>query len=668
MNPLEFLRDMLARFSAAPAWAQLLTKVTLLLAVAWVVHSGLARANPRWRMLLWRGVAAGLLLVAVWAPGLPGLAIHVPSPETVSAAPTSSPPLPVADHDPAIHDIARVRRVQDRTSLESVATTQSATEVRLDTDQPVASSGPMISWPVALLCIWICGVALLSIRLVVALAKVARLLRTSQAVAEEIAVEARRIAGVLGCRRNVQVRTSQVYAVPFQYGLIRPVVVLPERMCAAGYRGQLPGIIAHELAHVVSWDFLWNLVMEVVSTIFWFHPLVWRIGSAQRAACDATSDAVSASYLGDVQAYCRTLAQVALEGAASFPALGLAMARSCDLRRRIAFLQRRLFAARLGRRAVGGAAMAALAVILLLSGVRFAPADRLSADGGRAVALQSHVNAVSAITPAGPATLTPTNASAPGKDLYGDPLPAGALMRLGTIRYRQVGSPVAFTRDMTVVTVKAWPPMDVSSFTWWDVTSGKLLRRAPLLPGALRESRCSITPDGRIAVFFVIGKAIRWWDVDAAKELASIPIIDREKNDFDLALSADGAMVITSHPNRNGAATVWDRIAKKKTATYPSKGGIRAAALAPDGKHAALVIETDGLLAWDFTAEARLPRMILRYGKGFKPDSVEFSPDGKTLAFGGFRRDVKILDATTGRLLRTLDWPHPFDPDNMSSP
>ena len=55
MNPLGFLPDILARFSAAPAWAQLLAKVTLLFAVAWVVHFSLARANPRWRTLLWRG-------------------------------------------------------------------------------------------------------------------------------------------------------------------------------------------------------------------------------------------------------------------------------------------------------------------------------------------------------------------------------------------------------------------------------------------------------------------------------------------------------------------------------------------------------------------------------------------------------------------------------------
>ncbi len=656
MNPLGFLCDILARFSAAPVWEQLLTKATLLLAVAWVVHFSLARANPRWRTLLWRGAVAGLLLMVVCFPCLPGLEIRIRSPETVSAAPTSSPPLPCAEHDPAIPEVARVRRVQDRTSAESVAPTQSATEVRPETVQPVASPRPMISWPVAILAIWGCGAALFSIRLAVALAKVARLLRTSQAVAEEIADEARRIACVLGCRRKVRVRTSQVYAVPFQYGLLRPVVVLPERMCAPGYRGQLPGIIAHELAHVMSWDFLWNLVMEVVSTILWFHPLVWRIGSAHRAACDATCDAVSVSYLGDVQAYCRTLAQVALEGAASFPALGLAMARSCDLRRRIAFLQRRLFKAQLSRRAVGATAVGAFSLILLLSGVRFAPAGRLSPEGGRAVALEADADGSSASLPA--ASRTPTNAPAPGKDLYGDPLPAGALARLGTIRFRQVGSPIAFTRDMTVVAIEGRPTMDGGSFAWWDAASGKLLRRSPFAV-ALDRSHCSITPNGRVAVFLVSRFALRWWDVDAAKELASIQITDSDEDDFDLALSADGATVIASHPGRNGAATVWDRSAKKKAATYSSKGGIRAAALAPDGKHAALVTETDGVLAWDFAA-GQTPRTILRRSKEFRPFAIQYSPDGKIVAVGGCWRDVKILDAPTGRLVRTLDWPHPF--------
>ena len=60
MNPLESLRDVLTQFSTAPGWTQLLAKATLLLAVAWVAHFSLARANPRWRTLLWRGTVVGI--------------------------------------------------------------------------------------------------------------------------------------------------------------------------------------------------------------------------------------------------------------------------------------------------------------------------------------------------------------------------------------------------------------------------------------------------------------------------------------------------------------------------------------------------------------------------------------------------------------------------------
>ncbi len=276
MNPLALLRDILVQFSIAPTWAQLLTKATLLLVVAWVVHFSLARANPRWRTLLWRGVAVGLLLVVRLATGCAGLR---------------------------------------------------------------------------------------------------RLLRTSQVVSDELVAEVGRIGAALGCRHAVQVRSSRQIAVPFMCGLQRPVLVLPERMCLPDYRRHLPGVIAHELAHVLSSDFAWNAAVQPAAILLWFHPLAWRIGSAHRAACDAVCDAVAASHLGDAAAYCRTLAQVAIQGAASFPALGLAMARTCDVRRRIAAIQRRVSAAALGRRAVFGVILAGSLASALLAGVRVAVAE-----------------------------------------------------------------------------------------------------------------------------------------------------------------------------------------------------------------------------------------------------------------------------------------------------
>ena len=151
----------------------------------------------------------------------------------------------------------------------------------------------------------------------------------------------------------------------------------------------------------------------------WFHPLVWRIGSAHRAACDAVCDGEAASFVGDVRAYCRTLASVALAGAGSLPALGLPMARTCDVRNRIARLEEGLSAAKLSRRAVLGAASASLLAVALLAGVRLAPAEApLTDKNAEAAAVGASARAKDA---------SPAAASiSPGLDLYGDPLPPNA--------------------------------------------------------------------------------------------------------------------------------------------------------------------------------------------------------------------------------------------------
>ena len=254
-------------------------------------------------------------------------------------------------------------------------------------------------WKTVLFGIWCIGAALLILRLASGHRRLRRMLRDAEAVPEWVLAEVHGVASALGCRRAVEVRCfhrekgtgpicaqhppgrsgkldlSPFPAVPFLYGLRRPTLVLPERMCEPAYRPRLPAILAHELAHVGSCDFGWNAILQAASIVLWFHPLAWRIASAHRAACDAVCDAVSASYLGDVRDYCRTLARVALEGAGPLPAAGLAMARTCDVRRRIARLERKVFSAALSRRVVATAAMVGLLTLTLLAGVRLALAE-----------------------------------------------------------------------------------------------------------------------------------------------------------------------------------------------------------------------------------------------------------------------------------------------------
>ena len=374
MNLPEPLRNILTQVSSASPCALLLAKATLLLAVVWLIHVGLARANPRWRTLLWRATVVGLALMAVWSVGLPSLEIRIRASKSLATAVESPLPTAGAARESAIPGTSDDDPINGPASAGLTKSRQTSADVRPKAGRSVATSAPSLPWRRIAFGIWCLGVMLLTVRLAIAYVGLTRLLKASEAVPEDLIAKVWQIAAALGCRGTVQVRSTRQYAVPFLSGLRRPVLVLPERMCEPAYRDQLRGVIAHELGHVKACDCGWNLALQAVSTLLWFHPLAWRMGSVHRDACDAVCDAVSASYLGDVHGYCRTLAQVALESAASFPAAGLAMARTCDVRRRIAALEQKLFAAALDRRTVIGVTLVGSALLALLAGLRLAVA------------------------------------------------------------------------------------------------------------------------------------------------------------------------------------------------------------------------------------------------------------------------------------------------------
>ena len=388
MNLPDFVGAGYANLSAMPACGLLLLKATLVLMLAWPMHFALARANPRWRVFLWRGVVVGLLMAVAWSVGLPGVKIRVAAPPIVPQSGATGLQGGFLVLDQAVHSRPAVRGGGGQRAVEQAANAR-PDGAEEETGVTVASrfSWSAVSWQTVLAVIWGGGVLLLAVRLAVGHFRLLGELRDMQAAPEAVVAEGRRIAAALGWRRAVPICSSTRFAVPFLYGVRRPVMVLPDRMCgdcpdppqADGtvplQAIQLRGILAHELAHVRSRDTFWNMLVQAVSMVLWFHPLAWRIGSVHRAACDAVCDAVSASYLGDVRDYCRTLARVALYAAEPAASAGLAMARCADIRRRLAMLERGVFSLPLKRRVVVPAAVAAIAVLALVAGLRFALAD-----------------------------------------------------------------------------------------------------------------------------------------------------------------------------------------------------------------------------------------------------------------------------------------------------
>ena len=79
-------------------------------------------------------------------------------------------------------------------------------------------------------------------------------------------------------------------AEPGIVGFLRPVLILPDQFIEHLTPRQLGAILTHELCHAPRRDNLFAAVHMAVEAIFWFHPLVWWVGSRlveeRELACD----------------------------------------------------------------------------------------------------------------------------------------------------------------------------------------------------------------------------------------------------------------------------------------------------------------------------------------------------------------------------------------------
>ena len=81
---------------------------------------------------------------------------------------------------------------------------------------------------------------------------------------------------------------------PVSWGLMRPVILL--NRAAVDAPDQAEAIIAHELAHVVHFDWAKLILARVATAAFWFNPLAWVLArEAHQLREEAADDAVLAA-------------------------------------------------------------------------------------------------------------------------------------------------------------------------------------------------------------------------------------------------------------------------------------------------------------------------------------------------------------------------------------
>jgi WD40 repeat protein/beta-lactamase regulating signal transducer with metallopeptidase domain len=621
----------------------------LVLALAWFLGD---RLRPRWRFALWLVVFARLAL-----PALPSAPWSV-----FRFVPLKSAELTIA---PAVTDSSIDRPAAERATIHPKVMGKEASAHPAKGNVPAASAPRRPDEPRSLspgrplqssrnLCldalaaIWFLGVVALTLRSVGASVRMARLRREWREVTD---------ASLLGhfhdCRRELHVRGAVSLcaaghdAGPATCGVVRPCIVIPQNLLTSLSPEDLRFVLLHELVHVARRDVLLDRVVATIAALHWFNPLAWLALASLRQDRELACDAIVLSRVGvhEARRYGRVLLDAIETLRSTLPAAGAVGAFDWLTRHS---LNRRILMIAGYRAPEAWSPILGLAALVALVAVGLTDAQ----DEPQATIKAEKTATRSADATAGAGSRFKARADDIPVDFYGDPLPAGAMARLGTMRLRHGQAKFVFSPDSR--TLVSW---NHSEIRFWDPADGSLLRT--LAPREFVIQAVVFSPDGRslAAGGFWPDKPfaknmVKVWDPATLAERFAAKVPGRD-NVLGVCFVDRGATVVVAS---DGVVHAWDVATGARALEMEIDKTLRAEArwvarlaVSPDETTLAVEMTNGPLSLWNWPAGG-----ARQLSPHFSNASLVFSPDGKLLAAcNDSRSHLDLYDVATGQLVRT---------------
>jgi signal peptidase I len=320
----------------------------IVIALVWLVIRRVPRVPPGIQAALWWLAALKLLLTVLPVP-------------VISIALLPAQPIAIAGQTTVGHSDGPVNTP---TGWDAAATSTSI------------AGQPDRRWLVALVLLWVSGLAVLGIRLVMAHRALGGVVRRSLPAPPEDLALVRELAPVFGLRSVPRVRLSAEIESPQVVGIGRPCVLLPSTTRVRLTPDERAMVLGHELVHIRRHDLALGWVPALAERLFFFHPLAVLASreyiTAREAACDAAVVRALAVSPGD---YGDLLVRSGVVRPASALAAGGASSSLSSLKRRLEMLQNTRPVS-LPRRAMWATAAIVLAALMPFHLVAKTPADR----------------------------------------------------------------------------------------------------------------------------------------------------------------------------------------------------------------------------------------------------------------------------------------------------
>jgi WD40 repeat protein len=224
-----------------------------------------------------------------------------------------------------------------------------------------------------------------------------------------------------------------------------------------------------------------------------------------------------------------------------------------------------------------------------------------------------------------------------------EPLPAGAVARLGThaFRHDHTVSALAWSEDGKLLVSASWD----KTARVWEVASGREVGRfTGHRDGA---TAVAISPDGKVVASGDMKRAVVLWDARTGKEIRRTE--DNPDTAFWLRFTADGKRLIWSSARR---VRVWDVVNWREERQIGVGEGVRPVVLSPDGRTLAVGCQGGAVKVYR-VEDGALVRSLEGHSK--MVFALAYSADGRRLISGAEDNVVRVWDVATGGTVHAVE-------------